>query len=184
MAHPDAVGPRSGGGRVNITTETYRTSEWKRAPGRPQDGPPPHRSPMQRPGDPAQLWPLRRDAHGEPYAVRDWDGCEAVVLGLSQVTSGPSPAKRQRGEQHTRSYMPDEHSLAAYHGLDGTERSKVYKCIRDLGPIACWQVEEVLRMKHQTASASIKKLRDDGLIQKFDEIPNEGGRMTWRYIIT
>lgn len=86
---------------MNITTETYDIGGWTRARGRPQDGPPPHRSPMQKPGDPAQLWPLRHDAHGEPYAVRDWDGCEARVLGLSQVTSGPSGAKARTTDPAT-----------------------------------------------------------------------------------
>lgn len=146
--------------------------KWTRAPGRIADGDPPHRHPLQ--GDTDEPWLARI----RPGWVADWDGCEAEEV--SQVPSGPPPAKERR----TRSYTPDEHSLAAYRGLDGTERGKVYACIHDHGPIACWQVEALLRMKHQTASAAIKKLRDDGLIQKFDEIPNEGGRMTWRYIIT
>ena len=77
---------------MNVQTLTYEIGAWRRGLTSRIGEQPPHRSPMQAPGEPAQLFPRRHTAGDHPYAVQDYDGCEAAVLALraAQVTSGPS----------------------------------------------------------------------------------------------
>lgn len=56
-----------------------------------------------------------------------------------------------------------ETSVEAFRGLPAeTIREEVYRIIRDCGGLACEQVEDKLKMPHQTASARITELLAQG----------------------
>jgi len=64
-----------------------------------------------------------------------------------------------------------------------TQREAVYDLIRDHGPIACWQLEQRLNGLHQSVSASVNYLKNNGfiVIQGMNLTPS--GRRAAMYVV-
>jgi len=77
---------------------------------------------------------------------------------------------------------PQETSIAAFDSLDPQKKSqreqKILAYIRENGGATCWEVETTLGLLHQSASATITRLRRIGhLVDTGERRPTNTGRM-------
>jgi hypothetical protein len=84
------------------------------------------------------------------------------------VRKEPVPPETKASSETQRSSWSDIDGSAMQQQM----REKVYRCIKDFGPIASWQIAQKTRLERYVVTARICELHDLGLIYEAGKIKN------------
>jgi hypothetical protein len=81
---------------------------------------------------------------------------------------------------------PDPNSQAAAHRIEGEVAKGKRQAVLDLvilrGPISCSQIDEATGWKHQSVSASLNYLHNEGFVKRVGRQPNREGFVEYLYV--